>query len=345
MIQNGELAEMEQNVRLEADYKAQENEVLSEISTLETEIATLREKIAQQKEICDSLRDGKCPYSGQPCETVMDSFDAAETKRTMLINMVDPKVERKKELHARREDIRKRLKEMESIAKQIDENTRRVLAIRDLQKEIDELDRQVNEIGTIQDPADISTLIQALTIQINEHDSDIAAVSKRDNLHGLIDKNLAERKELEETLDFLKDLIDYCGPKGLLGQLIQETIGESFTAKVQEILSTIDPVNMFTIEYQRNDRMVLNFIFDCKDFDVLSTGEKALVGMAIQAALIEIADPPFKLLALDNLEALDDENRQGFIEAVDRIKDRFSNCVLAGCCEIDAPEGWERIQL
>lgn len=346
VIGNGQLDKLSAQVAQKADLDLQRNETLAEIATLETGIAGLRERIAQQEDICNALRDGVCPYAGCECETVQSSFDAADTKRTILLNECNAKVERNKELHHREVDIQAKLKVNEGVEKEIDANTRRVLAIQELQREINDLERQCNEIGEIAATDELDTQIQALTIHINERDTQIVAASRRDNLHGLIDKNLTERRELEETLDFLKDLIDFAGPNGLLGKLIQETIGEAFTAKVQEILSCIvKPPYTFRIEYQRNDRMVLDFIFDNKDFDVLSNGEKALVGMAIQAALIEIADPPFKLLALDNLEALDEENRQGLIEAVDRIKDRFSNCVLAGCCDIDAPEGWERIEL
>ncbi len=93
---------------------------------------------------------------------------------------------------------------------------------------------------------------------------------------------------------------------------------------------------VFDLGVQRNDRQIV--------YAALSGGERCLVGAALAYALVQLADPPLKLLLIEAAEA-DDFVMHSIICACETLSPKLSNVILATWVEVFDAHQWTKIAL
>ena len=80
------------------------------------------------------------------------------------------------------------------------------------------------------------------------------------------------------------------------------------------------------------------------NFDVLSTGEQLMFLSAFLVTLLERANPPLKVLALDNIENLDEINLPNVLDGLNSLSHKLDNILIAGVIkptDLKNFDGWK----
>lgn len=148
-----------------------------------------------------------------------------------------------------------------------------------------------------------------------------------------------------------KDLVEALGANGLQGELVKEIL-EPIRADVQANLRLIgvDREPFFATESDTG-KEVFQFGWrssfgDERNFDALSTGEQLLLLIAMLVTFLDWANPPLKVLAIDNIENLDKGNSRRVLDGLAGLNGKLDNVLLAGVSEVPADvAGWNVINL
>lgn len=131
-----------------------------------------------------------------------------------------------------------------------------------------------------------------------------------------------------------KSISDSLGAKGIQGELVKSILGP-IEAGVNENLSLMGINNpiYFTTESETG-KEVFHFGW-FKDgrktkFNVLSKGEKLMFLSAFLVTLLERANPPIKVLAIDNVENLDGINLPSVLRGLNALSHKLDNIIVAG---------------
>ncbi len=112
-----------------------------------------------------------------------------------------------------------------------------------------------------------------------------------------------------------------------------------------DLLQAIDPAKEFRFLFERENRSEFDFGFIeagvFRSYDAASTGEDAFLAIVLVTALIQVVQPAFRILMVDNAEAVDDQRRRFLQLALARSAHLFDNVILAGCCHFAEVDGWE----
>jgi len=136
--------------------------------------------------------------------------------------------------------------------------------------------------------------------------------------------------------------------KGLRDALVAEIIGP-LRKTVDEILPEINPEyrSYFALEDMRGKE---SFEFGRVKgaqripFASLSGGETVLFSTALVTALILRANPPEKVLLVEMGE-LDEANARALLGGLTKLSRHLDNVIVASCHGVEAPEGWETVEL
>ena len=132
------------------------------------------------------------------------------------------------------------------------------------------------------------------------------------------------------------------GQKGIKGKIVKEMLNpilEDVSAKLHEIGIEED---FFFETNSDTGKEIFEFGWGVKPFSALSTGEQLLLMTALMTCIIERANPPVKVLALDNVNDLDKFNLSRVIKGLNTIGKNMDNIILAGVVEPteEDTEGW-----
>lgn len=132
------------------------------------------------------------------------------------------------------------------------------------------------------------------------------------------------------------------GQKGIKGEIVKEMlvpILEEVSSKLHEI--GIQEKFFFNTTSETG-KEVFEFGWGNRPFEALSTGEQLLLMTALMTAIIERANPPIKVLTLDNINDLDRNNLSLIMRGLNTIGKNMDNIVLAGVVEPTEEdcEGW-----
>ena len=132
------------------------------------------------------------------------------------------------------------------------------------------------------------------------------------------------------------------GQKGIKGKIVKEMLNpimEDVSEKLHEI--GIDEEFFFETNSDTG-KEIFEFGWGSKPFTALSTGEQLMLMTAMMTCIIERANPPVKVLALDNINDLDAANLGRVIKGLDIIGKNMDNIILAGVAEPteEDTEGW-----
>lgn len=159
--------------------------------------------------------------------------------------------------------------------------------------------------------------------------------------------SMIDSKTAENNHGAAKYLAEELGPKGIQGKMLisaLDPIRDSVTANLRT-MGFARP--FFFLTESTSGQEVFRFGWvDEKDrevdFDALSTGQQMIVLISLLVTILERANPPLKILAIDNVENLDRVNFACVLAGLDKMADRLDNILLAGVIDIttaDAP-GW-----
>ena len=124
-----------------------------------------------------------------------------------------------------------------------------------------------------------------------------------------IDRSRLMIDELQEKEGTLKDLAKKVGPDGLLGKIIQDSAGQ-VEGRINEVLHTIDESFNFKLVLVDTETNKKTFKwgwqrdnhFICSK--TLNDAHMAIFGLAFAVCDLQIKNPPFKVLMIDNVDRL-----------------------------------------
>lgn len=213
-----------------------------------------------------------------------------------------------------------------------------------IENDLAELRAQIAAAGEVKAPDPLAVestdsfvvKVHNLREQIRAEQAKAATGSAPETIRAQIEDAEAELVKARAREDALKDL--HKRLQVLRGEVIQGMLAPVENT-AREILRQVDPEKEFRFQYDREGREVLDFGFEkdgtFRPFAAASNGEAAILVAVLLAALLDDLQPPWRVLILDNAEAIDDDprtrSREKFMEALVKISDRFDNILLAAC--------------
>ena len=169
--------------------------------------------------------------------------------------------------------------------------------------------------------------------------ADIETQTKARNNLANLRRSIVDSAEAGFHAEAWKHIAEAVGPKGLQGEMVKQII-EPLTQAVQAKLSQMDINVQFYFETQdTNGKEIFQFGWhkpsgERVNFDALSTGEQMLTLIALMTTIIERLNPPLKVLALDNVDALDKGNIKRVISGLTTAGQGMDNIILSGVIDV-----------
>lgn len=135
------------------------------------------------------------------------------------------------------------------------------------------------------------------------------------------------------------------GAKGIQGELVKSILGPIEEAvNVNLRLMGIHYPCFFSTESETG-KEVFQFGWVNNDrrmkFNALSKGEKLMFLSAFLVTLIERANPKLKVLALDEIQNLDQTNLRNVLNGLNALSHKLDNIIIAGVVEHQLLDGWK----
>jgi len=141
-----------------------------------------------------------------------------------------------------------------------------------------------------------------------------------------------------------KAIAEAVGPKGLQGELVKDILAP-LTEAIQNkfIYMGIQKTFYFQTEDDKGNE-IFQFGWtsedgDRRNFDALSTGEQMLLLIAMMTTIIDMMNPPMKVLCIDNAENLDSGNLRRVLHGIISAGRNFDNIIFIGVMDIN-PEDY-----
>ncbi|MDU2064381.1 MAG: hypothetical protein E6713_06015 [Sporomusaceae bacterium] len=225
------------------------------------------------------------------------------------------------------------------------ESAERKSRMQSYQEEIDRLQKQPHEFIAPIDVLQVQTV--GMKTRIEELKKDISEKEKAKQAVALVQQSMIDNRMAEYNAIAIKSILEKLGPKGVQGEIVKEVlepIRESIAANLKICGFDYEPFfqtqsdtgkEIFQFGWQNEKGHQVNF-------DALSTGQQTIFLAAMMVTIIERAQPKTRILVMDDLNHLDRQNFQLFINGVDRLSDKLDNIILAGAIEFDfSCEGWQ----
>ncbi|MDF2650538.1 MAG: hypothetical protein K0Q73_6343 [Paenibacillus sp.] len=146
-----------------------------------------------------------------------------------------------------------------------------------------------------------------------------------------------------------KNISEALGAKGIQGELVKSILGpiEGLINENLLLMGIQYPVFFSTESETGKEVFQFGWVKEERkiNFDVLSTGEQLIFLSAFLVTLVERADPPLKVLALDNIENLDELNFANILVGLDALSHKLDNILIAGVVHPVYSDGWKVWQL
>ena len=236
-------------------------------------------------------------------------------------------------------EIENKILEMTS---QREAHTQRIESIK---KQIEALDHQKVEAMA---PLDIlEQQRDSISQQIKDLESKVEQQQEVKNQMMTLKSSMLENKKADLSEEAYKALQKELGPQGVQGLIVQEQL-EPIKRDIESNLKImgIDHEVFFQTKSETGqDIFQFGWVVEGtnRNFDALSTGQQLMYLIAFMVTILDRANPPLKVLALDNIENLDRNNFKNVLEGLNNISDKLHNIVLAGVMDKDKLEdieGW-----
>lgn len=216
----------------------------------------------------------------------------------------------------------------------------------------EELTNLRNEMATTKAAAPVDALQKqsvALRENIQKLKDQSKVQEKTKNDYENLKKVMLQNKTAELNEILLNQLIDALGPKGLQGEIMKQGL-EPLKSLVQENLSVLGIKNEFSFvcESEKGKEVFqfgwINGNKQFVDFNALSTGQQMMLLIAFLVAVIEKKSPKLKVLMIDNLNDLDNNNLKNVLTGLKSLSPKLDNIIVAGIInqevEIDGLKIW-----
>ena len=359
-IQN-ELASLQEALKVENEKMA----------GLKEELANINAGIKANSDLLQRIADshGCCAFSPNiPCNQNFSEF-IEETNHTM-----DEAYEKKDEVEHRIHEANTAIGDLQEKIKSAQEEQKKLgTAKKDAVKSIEEKKKQIEqnhtELVSLQGREPVLAAKKQQEAILTEYLADnqpvdlTAMEDEKAILTGQIESLTAtidEQKKVRNDLANIKaNIIDsqtatfneHCwdkvntalGQKGIKGAMTKETLAP-LREDINDKLHGIGIHEEFFFETNSDTgKEIFEFGWANKPFAALSTGEQLLLMTALMTTMIERANPPIKVLAIDDINNLDSENQKKILAGINTIATNMDNVIIAGVSEItedDAP-GWK----
>lgn len=145
---------------------------------------------------------------------------------------------------------------------------------------------------------------------------------------------MIDSKEASYKVECFKQLTDELGSKGIQGEIVKETLGP-IRGEIQENLRLMGIEDEFYFQTESDTgREIFQFGWINRkghkvNFDTLNNAHRSFLLVAILTAIIEHAAPKLKILMLDDIEHIIEDDFRNFIAGLDAISHKWDNILLA----------------
>ncbi|MHB1702432.1 MAG: hypothetical protein ACYCSN_20325, partial [Acidobacteriaceae bacterium] len=251
-----------------------------------------------------------------------------------------------RKLDQHNEDVRSKVKAIELVlSKAIDADDRRKERIVQLREELANLESE--STGSVATSDVLTKQRDGLTAQIDTLKTKIEEQEKAKTTISNMKASMIDSSTSENNHAGAKYLAEELGPKGIQGKMLIGALNPIRDAVTANLRTMGFERSFFFLTESTSGQEVFRFGWVDErerevDFDALSTGQQMIVLIALLVTILERANPPLKILAIDNVENLDRVNFACVLAGLDKMADRLDNILLAGVIDIaaaDAP-GW-----
>lgn len=145
-----------------------------------------------------------------------------------------------------------------------------------------------------------------------------------------------------------KSIVNALGSKGIQGELVKSIIApieDSINENLQ-LMGINNPVYFSTESETGKEVFQFGWIKNARktNFNVLSEGERLMFLSAFIVTLLERANPPMKVLAIDNIESLDRFNLPRVLNGLAALSHKLDNILVAGVIrdsELEGLDSWK----
>ena len=353
-----------------ASYQAEEKTANENLLGMKEELATINAEIKANSDLLQRIADshGCCAFSPNiPCNQDFSDFitkthdimDDAYDKKDAIEHGIN-------ETTATIENLKEKIRWTQAEQNKNDQDKKdHSKSIADKKKLIEYKRAELLEINgrepvlaaKRQQEADISSYLNEnpiIDLSAME-DQKTLVTSQTESLAAIIDEQKKVRNDLmnikaniidSQTADIMvlswKQIETALGQKGIKGEITKEIL-DPLLLDVNTKLHEIGIGENFFFETSSDTgKEIFDFGWGERPFEALSTGEQLLLMTALMTAIIERANPPIKVLAIDNINDLDRHNLSLVMKGLNTIGKKMDNIILAGVVEPTEEdcEGW-----
>lgn len=290
---------------------------------LETLLATEDVRKRLRERISKLLTEGKCPFfPAIPCKTkaaiekAKELAPRGESERAgalkQEIEHLDSEIS---EVRAKISELREKERDLLARSRALDQKRE---ALEELTRKKAELERKVAELSGAQEACDREKLSQ-LQRKIQDLETELEVDGKILEAVEL----WKEKLRLQEKVRRLEVLCQALSPKGIVADLLSQAL-----TRVNELTQRL-MTDLTDGEYSLSLDPDFRIRLERKGYGVLtlpSASERFRAGIVIQAALSELSG--LRLMVIDGLDILDQQNKGFFFRFVNQIKDRFDTILV-----------------
>jgi hypothetical protein len=193
----------------------------------------------------------------------------------------------------------------------------------------------------------LETQISAITGQISVLEQVIEEKEKAKITLSNRQTAILSASKAKHYFDACKSLSTALGAKGIQGVLVKGIVGpieDSINENLQ-LMGIQYPVFFSTESETGKEVFQFGWVKDGRrtSFDTISTGEQLMFLSAFLVTMMERADPLVKVLAVDNLNHLDDLNLPNVLNGLRALSHKLDNIIVAGAVrpsDLSKVEGW-----
>jgi DNA repair protein SbcC/Rad50 len=187
-----------------------------------------------------------------------------------------------------------------------------------------------------------------ITKQIQELELKVEEQEKVKNQLVTLKTSMLENKKAGFQAEAFASIQKALGAKGVQGLIVKEML-DPIKSEIEENLKVmgIEHPVFFKTESDTGQEIFQFGWVDGQErnFDSLSTGQKMMYLIAFMTTVLNRANPPLKVLAIDNIENLDKKNLMNVLEGLNKISDKVDNILLSGVLDEVTAFGWNVINL
>jgi len=192
--------------------------------------------------------------------------------------------------------------------------------------------------------------VTALTSQVREKHALFGQVSRREALEKALTEGRKRVLELQIMVSATKALEKVLGPRGIQGEMAKgalEPLAEAAN-RILEMLPAGKKLSVLTLGDREKEILDLGWEREGKlvAFEVLSNGERLQFAAALAIGLLSLRKPALKVLLVDDLQNVDEANREPFVKALGEMvaQNLIDNVVMTSVVPIQG-NGVENLKI